>query len=320
MKNKILVMSVLCMLLLCSGCKKDVKLKNGKEVIASIKGKDFTAEELFADLKEQYGSSSLINMVDNYITDKEVKNTEEATEYGKAQVEQMKKQYAESGYDWNTILNQYGFSSDKDLIKEYALSYRKKEVVNKYLKEKVSNDEINEYYEKEIYGNYTVKHILIAPDTDDNASDEDKEKAKNKAKSTAEEVIEKLNNGSEWKDLVKEYSDDTGSKENEGLIENFTKGDVVDEFFEATLKLKNKEYTKEPVESTYGYHIILKVSNTKKPSLNKAKETVLNKIVENKLANDENLYDNTWVEVRNKYNLNITDSTIKKGYNKTISG
>lgn len=320
MKNKVLVMSLLCMLLLCSGCKKDVKLKNGKEVIASIKGKDFTAEELFDDLKEQYGSSSLINMVDNYITDKEVKNTDEATEYGKAQVEQMKKQYAESGYDWNTILNQYGFSSDKDLIKEYALSYRKKEVVNKYLKENISNDEINEYYEKEIYGNYTVKHILIAPDTDDNASDEDKEKAKNEAKNTAEEVIKKLNNGSKWKDLVKEYSDDTGSKENEGLIENFTKGDVVDEFFEATLKLKDQEYTKEPVESTYGYHIILKVSNTKKPSLNKAKETVLTKIVENKLANDENLYDNTWVEIRNKYNLNITDSTIKKGYNKTISG
>ena len=320
MKKKFLILSMTCMLLLCSGCKKEVKLKDGKEVVASVKGKDVTAEELFSELKNQYGASILVNMIDNYITDKEVKDSDEAKEYAEAQIASMKDQYAQYGYEWSDVLAQYGFSSDDELIKEYSLNYRKEQVAKNYLKEKVTEDEINEYYEKEIYGNYTVKHILITPETNDDMSDEDKEKAKKKAKETAKEVIKKLDDGSKWKDLVSKYSDDTGSKENEGLIENFTKGDMVDEFFEATLKLKDGEYTKEPVESTYGYHIILKVSNTKKPSLKDSKEKILNAIAENKLSNDEKLYNTTWANIRKSYNLDITDSGIKKVYNQTISG
>ena len=45
MKKKLLIISLCSMLLICSGCKKEVKLKDGKEVVASVKGKDITAEE-----------------------------------------------------------------------------------------------------------------------------------------------------------------------------------------------------------------------------------------------------------------------------------
>ena len=38
-----------------------VKLQNGKEVIASINGKQFIAEELFDTLKEKYGNDALLN-------------------------------------------------------------------------------------------------------------------------------------------------------------------------------------------------------------------------------------------------------------------
>ncbi len=321
MKKKTLIFLMASMLLICSGCKKEVKLKDGKEVVASVKGKDFTAEDLFVELKKQYGSSVLVNMIDNYITDKEVKDSDEAREYAEAQIKSMKEQYKQYGYEWSDVLAQYGFNNDEEIIKEYALNYRKDEVAKKYLKKEVTDEEINAYYEKEIYGNYTVKHILITPDTNDDMSDEEKTKAKEKAKKTAEEVIKKLDEGSKWSDLVKKYSDDEGSKDNEGLIKDFTKGDVVDEFFDATLELKNGKYTKEPVESTYGYHIILKVSNTKKPSLKKVKDKVLNSIVENKLNNDENLNSSTWSKIRKSYNLDITDSGIKKVYDQTtISG
>ena len=46
------------------------------------------------------------------------------------------------------------------------------------------------------------------------------------AKAKAEEVIKKLEDGANWSDLVKEYSEDSGSVDSDGLIENFTKGDV----------------------------------------------------------------------------------------------
>lgn len=319
MKKRILIISLCSILLLCSGCKKEVKLKDGKEVVASIKGKEFTAEDLFDELKQTYGSSTLINMIDDYIVNKEIKDDDKANEYAKAQIASMKQQYESAGYDWNSVLSQYGYNSEKDLIKDYASDYKKELVVKKYLKDKVSDDEINSYYEKEIYGNYTVKHILITPENNDKMSDDEKEEAKKKAKDRANEVIKKLDDGSKWADLVKEYSDDTGSKDDEGLIKDFTKGDVVDEFFEATLNLKDNEYTKEPIESTYGYHIILKISNTKKPSLKDSKTKILDEIVANKLSNDEKLYNNTWTEVRKSYDLDIIDSTIKSSYNKNIN-
>jgi foldase protein PrsA len=321
MKKKILIVSLCSALLLCSGCKTEVKLKDGKEVVASLKGKDITAEELFDEMKDSYGTNTLVTMVDNYIVSKEIDDDDEkeAKEYAKAQIKSMKEQYESAGYTWSDVLSQYGYSSEDKLVEDYSNDYKKELVVKKYLTKQLTDDEINEYYEKEIYGNYTVKHILIKPDTDDDATDEEKEAAEEKAKKTAEKIIKKLDNGEKWADLVEKYSDDDGSKDNEGLIENFTKGDVVDEFFEATLKLKNGKYTTEPVQSTYGYHIILKVSNTKKPSLKESKSKIQEEIVQNKLDNDEDLSDNTWVEIRKSYNLDITDSTIKSGYNKTIN-
>lgn len=319
MKKKLLIVTLCSMLLMCSGCKKEVELKDGKEVIASVKGKKITAEELFDDLKENYGSNALINMIDEFIVNKEITDDEKSEEYAKAQVSSMKSQYESAGYDWNSTLTQYGYANEKALISEYATQYKKQETAKKYISKKITDDEINEYYEKEIYGNYTVKHILITPETKDDMSDEEKEKAEKKALEKAKEVIKKLDDGKKWADLVKEYSDDTGSKENEGLIENFTKGDMVDEFFEASIKLEDGKYTKEPVESSYGYHIILKVSNTKKPSLKDSKEKILNEISENKLNNDSNLYDNTWKEIRESYNLKINDTVVEKAYKKTLA-
>lgn len=318
MKKKVLMISLCSFLLLSTGCKKSVKLKNGNEVIASVKGKKITAEELYEKLKEENGSSAITNMVDNYIVSKEITDEKDAKKYANAQVAAMKKQYEDAGYDWDNALAQNNYTEDK-LKEEYINDYKKKETVKKYIKKDITDDEINEYYEKEIYGNYTVKHILITPKSDSNASDEDKEKAKSEAKKKAEEVIKKLDKGEKWADLVKEYSDDTGSKKNEGLIENFTKGDMVDEFFNATLELKNGKYTKEPIESTYGYHVILRVSNTKKPSLKKVKNKVLDEIAQNKLNNDDKLSNNTWVKIRKDYKLSINDSTVKKAYDKSIN-
>lgn len=320
MKKKILVLSLISLLLL-AGCKNKVELKDGKQVVASVKGKKITAEELFDDLKKNYGASSVIKEIDTFIIKKEISDSDskQAKEYAKSQVSVMKQQYEQAGYKWEDALSQYGYSSEKELVEEYQLSKEKEMVAKKYIKKNITDEEIKAYYDKEIYGTYTVKHILITPDVEDKASDEEKEKANEKAKNTAKEVIKKLDEGAKWKDLVKKYSDDKGSKDKEGLIENFTKGDVVDEFFEATLKLKDGKYTKEPVESTYGYHIILKVSNTKKPSLKDSTSKIKEEIATNKMNNDDTLLNKTWIDIRKSYDLKISDSDVQSGYNKIKS-
>ena len=296
----------------------ETELKNGKEVVAKVKGKKFVSEALYEKMKKKYGTNILINMVDDYIISKEIKSNDEAKKTAKSQLDSLKQQYKQQNQDFETVLASYGYDSEEALLNEMIAEANKEIVAKKYIKKSIKDKEIQKYYDEEVYGDYTVKHILIKADTSDDASEEEQSKAEKKAKETAEEVIEKLNNGEKWNTLVKKYSDDEGSKDDNGLIENFTKGDVVDEFFEATLKLKDKEYTKEPVKSEYGYHVILKVSSTKKPSLKEAKDDILDKLVKEKLSNDTNLISKTWVDIRKDYDLEIKDTKIKKSYKNTI--
>jgi parvulin-like peptidyl-prolyl isomerase len=293
-----------------------VKLSDGKEIIASVDGKDFVAEDLFDSLKESYGSDALLNLVDAYIIEQELTDDEksEAKEQAKEDVASIREQYETYGYDWDTVLSQYGYADEDAVIDEFLLSYEKEIVAKNYLKEQLTDDEIESYYNDNVYGTYTAKHILIVPDTDDDMSDEEIAAAEEDAKNKAQEVIDKLNNGEDWATLVSEYSEDEGSADDEGLVENFTKGDVVDEFWDAVVDLKDGEYTKEPVESSYGYHVIYRVSYEEKDSLDDMKDELIETIISNKLDEDSDLYTDTWVKIRKKYNFTINDTVIKKAY------
>lgn len=319
MKKKILPMMTICGILFVTGCGTKVKLKDGEEVVASLKDKQFTAEELFDELKERYGSTVLTNMIDTYIINTEIPDDKDYEESAKAELSSTKAYYEQYNYSWDTVLSYYGFSNDDDFLKASIENNKRSDIITKYVKEKITDDEINEYYEKEIYGDYTVKHILVKPETTSDMSEDEKKEANENAKKKAEEAIEKLNEGTSWSDVVKEYSDDDQTKNDDGNLPAFTNGDYVDSFFEATLELEDGNYTKEPVESTYGYHIIYRVSATEKPSLEKAKEKCLEKIAANKLNNDASLATNTWIEIREKYDLDIADSTIKEDYKKSLT-
>lgn len=297
------------------------KLADGKEIIASIDGKDFLAEDLFESLKESYGTDTLVNMIDEYIVSKEISDDEKvaAKETAQENIDSIKEQYESAGYEWETILTQYGYASEEALLKEMTLSAEKETVAKNYLKSELTDQDIKDYYDSNVYGKYTAKHILITPDTTDDMSDEEKTAAEEAAKATAAEVISKLNNGEDWNSLVTTYSEDTGSKDSEGLIEDFTKGDVVDEFWDAVEGLKDGEYTAEPVKSSYGYHVIMRVSYTEKEALKDIKNDLVDEIVTNKLSEDTSLYTSTWVKIRKKYNLVINDTVVKSKYETTTN-
>lgn len=320
MRKKVLFIVVaLCLLIIgyFTGRINRVELKDGKQVVASLKGKKITAENLFEELKKQGGTVTLTNMVDEFIIKKEIKDESNAKEKANSQLEQYKTQYESYGQDFDEVLKNAGYNSENDFLKQLILNEEKQELAKTYIGKTLTDDEIKEYYEENIFGNMSAKHILIKPDVTDDMSDSDKEKEENKAKELAESIIKKLNDGEKFDDLVKEYSDDEGSKSNKGLIENFTKGDVVDSFFDAVRSLKNDEYTKEPVKSEYGYHIILKVSEDKRPTLKESKDDIVDTLVEKKLNDDSSLYNSTWADIREKYKLNIKDTYLKSSYNKT---
>lgn len=320
----LIILCIICILLIINivlivvGHK--AKLKNGEEIIATVTDKEITTDELYSSLKDSNGLNSLINMIDEFIVNKEITDEKEAKEYAEEQVKAIREQYESYNYDWNETLTSYGYKNEDALLNEIIQSYKKELVVKNYLKDNLKDDEIQKYYDEEVFNSYTAKHILITPSTTDEMTDEEKSAAEEAAKNKAQEVINRLNNGEDWNTLVSEYSQDEGSKDNEGLVENFTKGDVVDEFFNAMEGLEDGKYTTEPVKSSYGYHVILRVSETKKESLDDMKDEIIDELIETKLSEDDTLYDNVWAEIRSTYKLKINDTDLEKSYNSTIKG
>ncbi len=313
MKKLLFVLGAL--LLTVTGCGKTVpKLENGQEVVASIDGYDLTAEELFEELKEIQGISIVVDKIDTTIAEKEIKDSDETKEFAQKQIESLKAQYEMYGMDFEEALLGSGYKNEDELAKVIASDYKKDLVLKNFLSEKLTEEEINEYYNEEIYGEMTVKHILITPETTKEMTDDQIKEAEEKALEKAKDLIEEIKDGADFEELAKEHSADEGTASQGGLFANFTKEGVVAEFFEASLKLKNDEYTTTPVKTTYGYHIILKVSQNEKPALEDVIDDIKDTLVETKLSKDANLSMTAWNEIREKYNMSINDSVLKDNY------
>jgi peptidyl-prolyl cis-trans isomerase C len=100
---------------------------------------------------------------------------------------------------------------------------------------------------------YKVRHILIKVDPN---SDPKKLKA---AEQKAKALVAELNkvNGKNFAQLAMTKSDDEGTKKDGGQLEWTDGSNLVKEFTDAMVKLQKGGYTKDPVKTRFGYHIIL---------------------------------------------------------------
>jgi len=316
-KKTLLTLGVCVLVLGLVGCGQISTLKDGKEVVASVKGKKFSAEDLYQKLKAQGGETTLINMIDEFIVNKEIETDEDDETYAESQIESYKSSYESYGQDFNEALTSAGYKDEDALKNALIIEHKKKTVAENYVKEQITDAEIEKYYEDNIYGDIEGKHILVAVDIDDDATDDEKTEAEKKAKEKAEKLIKKLDKGADFEKLAKENSDDKGTASKGGKL-TITYGDVVDEFWEGASNLKDKTYTKEPVKSEYGYHIIYRESAKDKPKLKAVKDKIIGKIINEKLEKDNTIQEKAMIDLRKKYKLDIIDSNIKESYNKTV--
>lgn len=82
------------------------------------------------------------------------------------------------------------------------------------------------------------------------------------AKKSAEETLQKVKEGGDFNALAKEFNQDPGSKETDGVLEFVKKGQLVPQFDEILFnaeKLKTGEFYPELVETDFGWHIIKKL-------------------------------------------------------------
>lgn len=301
--------------LLVTGCGNNAELKDNNTVVKTDEGK-ITADTLYETLRDKYGISVLVDMIDHQLFDEKYETDDTEKETIDSQIEQMKSQYNNDDEAFQAAIKQYlGVENEDELRDMLSLEYKRNLAIEDYVKDSITDDEIQKYYDDEVIGDIKVRHILIKPDTNDDMSTEEKTEAEEKAKKEAEDLIKQLDDGADFEELAKEHSDDTGSASDGGLIDYFNRDDNMDEaFLNASIDLEKGKYTKEPVKSSFGYHIILKVDQKKKPKLNKVKDDVIKTLADNKLNEDTTLRYNALIEIREEAGIEFKDDSLKKDY------
>lgn len=299
-----------------AGCGKVATLSNGDDAVLNFKNGGISANELYTSLKEKYGIATLINMIDTKILETKYKDeAEDEKSYVNEQYTKFKSAAEEQGLSVSQALSAYyGLQSEEEFKELVLLSYRREKAVNEYLTNDLSEKEIQKYYDENIYGDIKASHILIKVEELDGMTTEEKQKVNKDAKAKAEEVIKKLNEGANFEDLVKEYSEDDTTNKDKGNLGWFNTDKMVAEFTEAAFKLKKNEYTKTPVKTEYGYHIILKTDEKDKPSLKSVKTDIEETLVENKLEENSSLYYKALKAIREDAGLKFEDDTLRKQY------
>ena len=324
MKKKVLILGV-CSLLLC-GCGKIPTLSNGDEAVVTFKDGDMiSANDFYEEIKNSFGLDTLLNMIDKYIFEAEFPDEMENGEaYAKAAIDQLRTNY-ETEEELLQALQYYGYQTVEAYQNFVYISYMQNVAIEAYVRNNITEEELQDYYDNDVYPDMTISHILITPDVTDDMSDEEKEEAENTAKEQIENIIDELNeakdNGedieSTFAKLAKEYSEDDDTKDDGGNLGEINIGSLdsnYDELIKAANSLKDGEYSTEVITTELGYHVILKTATGEKASYDDSVDSMKDAITEDKLNNDQSLMVDAIRYYRELYELDIVDSELDNQY------
>jgi len=131
-----------------------------------------------------------------------------------------------------------------------------------------------------------------------------------KEKKSATKIIEKLNNKSNFSQLAKEFSIGPSGK-NGGNLNWFGPGQMVQSFEEATFALNKGQITQKPIQTKFGYHIILlnDIRESKPKKLSEIEQQIIKIIkkksllkLEKKLKKNQIITINKFEDVAKKVN------------------
>ena len=325
MKKKVLILGV-CSLLLC-GCGKIPTLSNGDEAVVTFKDGDMiSANDFYEEIKNSFGLDTLLNMIDKYIFEAEFPDEMENGEaYAEAAVDQLIT-YTGSEEDALTYVQQYyGYQTVEAYQNFVYISYMQNVAIEAYVRDNITDEELQDYYDNDVYPDMTISHILITPDVTDDMTDEEQEDAEAAAEETIQSIIDELNeakdNGedieSTFARLASEYSEDDDTKDDGGNLGEINIGSLdsnYDELIRAASELEDGEYSTEVITTELGYHVILKTATGEKASYDDSVDSMKDAITEDKLNNDQSLMVDAIRYYRELYELDIVDSELDNQY------
>ncbi len=104
-----------------------------------------------------------------------------------------------------------------------------------------------------------------------------------KTQAQAEDIIKQLDHGASFAKLAQKDSIDPGAKDG-GELGWFGQGDMVQAFADAAFALKTGQYTKTPVQTQFGWHVILLEGRRASPT--PPLDDALKQQIRNKIADD----------------------------------
>ncbi|MED0904065.1 peptidylprolyl isomerase PrsA [Bacillus nitratireducens] len=272
-KNKLFMGTIItCVALALSAC-------GSSENVATSKVGNVTEKELSKELRQTYGKSTLSQMMLNKaLLDKYEVSDEEAKKQVDAAKEQM-------GDKFEVALEQVGLKNEDELKEKM-----KPEIaLEKAIKATVTDKDVKDNHKPEM----KVSHILV------------------KDEKTAKEVKEKINNGEDFTALAKQYSEDTGSKEQGGEIAGFAPGQTVKEFEEAAYKLDAGQVS-EPIKTSYGYHIIKVTDKKELKPFDEVKDTIRKDLEQQRLQDTTGKWKQQVInDLLKEADIKVTDKEFK---------
>ena len=181
----------------------------------------------------------------------------------------------------------------ENLKQDLALQLWANELMKKV---KVNDKELKEYYEQNKYmfkvpPQLKARHILV------------------KTKKEANKIIDILKNAKNLKDKFIELAKSSSigpSGKNGGDLGWFTPDKMVREFSEAAMLLNKGEFTKTPVKTQFGYHIIYleDKKNDKTLSFDEIKEQLKQRLIQEKFSKKlKDIVENSKAKAKIKYNF-----------------
>ena len=285
------------------------ELKNGEEPIVKVGKTNYTADRLYEDMKNYYSVNLLLDEVDNDLLTKMYPEDEEMTKAINEDADYYVNMYNQYyGYTEEQFLKENGFKSRKEFLEYLKLDYRRTKYLDEYLEKKLTDKEIEKYYNDNVFGDINTQHVLVevsSAEDDGKLSDAD-------AKKLAEEIITKLNDGTSWETIQKDYKDKITY---EDLSYQSWDASLEESFMTALKKMEDNTYSEEPVKTSYGYHVIYRIDQKKAPKLKEVKETIIKNLITNKKAEDENILYKALIQLREDNKIDFKDTVMKDKYN-----
>lgn len=283
-------------------------LKNGEEPVVTIGKTNYTADKLYERMKDYFSISILLDDIDNELLTKKYPTNDEMTKAVNEDAEYYLNMYQQYyGFTQEQFLSQNGFSNYNEFLDYLTLDYRRNKFLDDYLEKQLTDEEIKQYYNDNIFGDINTQHVLVEVSSskdDGKLSDED-------AKKLAEEIITKLNDGTSWETIQNDYKDkityeDLGYQAWDASLEK--------SFMDALKDMENNSYSEEPVKTSYGYHVIYRLDQKEAPKLKKVKETIIENLISKKKEEDSNILYKALITLREENNIDFKDTVMKSKY------